>query len=255
MKFKKILKYTGPCWSVDTNSQLVALGIHKHVEIYNNEDQLLRTMGKEQLSGNVWDVSFHDNCNILATDMDSNDIKMFTLQGLFIRTIGRGSSTAFQPRGIAVSPDGHIYVCDHANHCVCVFDVNGKFLSSFGSHGSGDECFNEPTDLCFASDGFLYISDTFNSRISVYDSGIFIGKFTTVYYPACIAATDCGHLVVGSGWHKIMIYTTGGDLVHEFGEYGVNEGQFNNPSGVSVDSDGRIYIVDSGNHRIQLYAL
>ena len=254
LKFQKVLKCNGPCRSVDTNSQLVALGIPMHVEIYNNKDQLLRTIGKEQLGDNLWGVTFHDNCNILVTDMDNSNIKIFTIQGLYIRTIGGGGSTAFQPRGIAISPDGHIYVCDHANHCVCVFDVNGKFLFSFGAHGSGDECFNEPTDLCFASDGFLYISDAFNCRISVYDTGIFVGKFTTVYYPASIAATDCGHLIVSSGWsHNVMIYTTGGDLVHVFGEYGAKEGQFNNPSGVSVDSDGCIYIVDSGNHRIQLF--
>ena len=152
---------------------------------------------------------------------------MFTIQGQHVRTIDRGSTT-FKPYGITISPDGHIYVCDDANHCVCVFDVNGKFLFSFGSHGSGDECFDSPVDLCFASDGFLYITDVGNSRICVYDKdGKFIRKFTTTYKPTCIDATDCGHLIVSSFLsHKVMIYTTGGDLVHVFGEHGSELGQF-----------------------------
>ena len=79
--------------------------------------------------------------------------------------------------GITVSPDGQIYVCDGTNHRVCVFDVNGKFLFSFGSCGSGDECFNSPVDLCFASDGFLYITNVGYRRFFVYDEdGKFIRK-------------------------------------------------------------------------------
>ena len=42
-----------------------------------------------------------------------------------------------------------------------------------------------------------------------------------------------------------MIYTTGGDLVHVFGEHGSGLGQFDGPTGVSVDSDGLIYIADN----------
>ena len=178
---------------------------------------------------------------------------MFTIQGRHVCTIDRGSTT-FRPQGITISPDGYIYVCDAANHCVCVFDVNGMFLFSFGSHGSGDECFDLPEDLCFASDGFLYITDVCNSRICEYDKdGNFIGTILTTYKPTCIDATDCGHLIVSSWFsHKVMIYTTGGDLVHVFGERGSELGQFDFPTGVSVDSDGLIYIADC-NNRIQVF--
>ena len=45
-----------------------------------------------------------------------------------------------------------------------------------------------------------------------------------------------------------MIYTTGDELVHVFGERGSELGQFSYPTGVSVDSDGLIYIADHGNN-------
>ena len=255
-KCQKILKCGGWCPSVATKGNHIAVGGPYSIKIYDRSStDLLHTIGKGQLGGGILNgVTFYDQELILLSDYDNNSLKMFTIQGRHVRTIDRGSTT-FKPHGITISPDGHIYVCDGANHCVCVFDVSGKFLFSFGSRGSGDECFYSPRDLCFASDGFLYITDGGNSRICVYDKdGKFIRKFTTTYKPYCIDATDCGHLIVSSlSSHKVMIYTTGGDLFHVFGKQGSELGQFDGPIGVSVDSDGLIYIADGNNHRIQVF--
>ena len=256
MKCQKILKCGGQCCSnVAIKGNHIAVAVPQSIEVYDRSStDLLHTIGKGQLGGGLTGVAFYDQEHILVSDFDNNNIKMFTIQGRHVHTIDRGSTT-FIPYGITISPDGHIYVCDGANHCVCVFDVNGKFLFSFGSRGSGDECFDSPVDLCFASDGFLYITDFYNSGICVYDKdGKFIRKFTTTYKPDCIDATDCGHLIVSSCLSdKVMIYTTGGDLVHVFGECGSKLGQFDCPTGVSVDSDGLIYIADCNNHRIQVF--
>ena len=266
IKCQKILKCSDECWGLATKGNHIAVGVPKCIEVYDKSStDLLHTIGKGQLgvvrhylSGVVLPgVTFYDQENILVSDTANSNIKMFTIQGRHVRTIDRGSTT-FSPYGITISPDGHIYVCDAANHCVCVFDVNGKFLFSFGSRGRGDKCFDLPRDLCFASDGLLYITDVYNSRICVYDkNGKFIRKFTTTYEPTYIDATDCGHVIASSfhsDWsHKVMIYTTGGDLVHLFGERGSGLGQFDYSTGVSVDSDGLIYIADCGNHRIQVF--
>ena len=255
MKCQKILKCGGQCCGVATKGNHIAVGGPKCIKVYDRSStDLLHTIGNGQLGDRLFGVTFYDQEHILVSDHDNNNIKMFTIQGRHVRTIDRGSTT-FKPYGITISPEGHIYVCDGANHCVCVF-VNGKFLFSFGSHGSGGECFDYPRDLCFASDGFLYITDVGNSRICVYDKlSKFIRKFTTAYQPYCIDATDCGHLIVSSyASHKVMIYTTGGDLVHVFGEQGSELGQLlDNLTGVSVDSDGLIYIADCFNSRIQMF--
>ena len=255
MKCQKILECGVECRGVATNGNHVAFGVSNRIKVYDRSStDLLHTIGKGQLRNYLPGVTFYDQKNILVSDYDNSNIKMFTIQGQHVRTIDQGSTT-FKPYGITISLDGHIYVCDVANDCVCVFDVNGKFLFSFGSRGSCDECFYFPEDLCFASDGYLYITDENNSRICVYDKdGKFIRKFTTTYKPWCIDATDCGHLIVSSlESHKVMIYTTGGDLVHVFGGHGSELGQFSRPTGVSVDSDGLIYIADCGNHRIQVF--
>ena len=255
MKCQKILECGVGCRSVAVKGNHIAVGVPNRIQVYDrSRTKLLHTIGKDQLGNYLTGVSFYDQENILVSDTDNNNIKMFTIQGQHVRSIDRGSTT-FEPYGITIYPDGQIYVCDGANHCVCVFDVNGKFLFSFGSRGSGDECFHFPRDLYFTSDGFLYITDFYNTRICVYDKdGKFIGKFTTTYNPTCIDATDYGHLIVSSFWStKVMIYTTGGDLVHVFGEHGSELGQFDILIGVSVDSDGLIYIADSHNNRIQVF--
>ena len=255
MKCQKILKCGSGCDAVTTNGNHIAVGVPHAIKVYDRSStKLLHTIGEDQLGNVLPGVTFYDRKHILVSDRDSKSIKMFTIQGQHVRTIDRGSTT-FRPWGITVSQDGHIYICDGVNDCVCVFYVNGKFLFSFGSRGSSDKCFRYPRDLCFASDGFLYITDEGNSRICVYDKdGKFIRKFTTTYTPTCIDATDCGHLIVSSSlYNKITTYTPGGDLVRVFGERGSGLGQFNHPTGVSVDSDGSIYIADYGNHRIQVF--
>ena len=255
IKCQKILKCGGQCWGVAIKGNHIAVGVPKCITVCDKSGtDHPHTIGKGQLGRYLPGVTFYDQENILVSDYDNGKFKMFTLQGRHVRTIDRGSAT-FRPQGITISPDGCIYVGDGASHCVCVFDVNGKFLFSFGSGGSGDECFASPRDLCFASDGFLYITDRNNSRIYAYNKdGNFIRKFTTAYMPYCIEATDCGHLIVSSFVsHKVMIYTTGGDLVHVFGKEGSKLGQFDSPSGVSVDSDGLVYIGDYGNNRFQVF--
>ena len=255
MKCQKILKCSDECWGLATKGNHIALGVGNTIKVYDrSSNKLLHTIGKGQLGNGLTCVTMYDKENILVSNYSNKNIKMFTIQGQHVRTIDRGSTT-FRPYGITISPDGHIYVCDTGNCCVCVFDVNGKFLFSFGSWGSGDECFNFPRDLCFASDGFFYITDVITGRICVYDKDCkFIRKFTTTYMPSCIDATDCGHLILSSLWsNKVMIYTTGGDLVHVIGERGSGLGQFHGPTGVSVDSDGLIYIADQYNNRFQVF--
>ena len=258
MKCQKPLKCGGWCRSVATKADLIAISVGDlngyWVEVYDKKSsELLRKIGRDQLRSDICDVAFLDE-QIVVSDYDMGNLKLFTLKGELLYEIDRGSTT-FKPLGVTVSPDGHIYVCDGANHCVCVFDAKGKSLFSCGSQGSGDECLHWPRDLCFASDGLLYITDGENSRICVCDKdGNFIRKFPTICEPTCIDATDCGHLIVSSkSSDKVMVYTTGGELVDVFGGCGSGSGQFNYPSGVSVDRDGLVYICDSINHRIQIF--
>ena len=60
-------------------------------------------------------------------------------------------------------------VCDSKNHRVQVFDLNGKFVTKFGSEGSGRGEFNYPVSTACLSDGRIVVSDNNNHRIQIFD--------------------------------------------------------------------------------------
>ena len=71
--------------------------------------------------------------------------------------------------------------------------------------------------------------------------------FKTKYAPTCIAATGDNHLLITShSFDLVMVYTLGGQLVHEFGGYGSDPGirKFRIPYGICVDDSGAVYVAD-----------
>jgi hypothetical protein len=46
--------------------------------------------------------------------------------------------------------------------------------------------------------------------------------------------------------HRIQKFSSEGDFISSFGSEGEGDGQFIEPEGVDVDSEGNIYVVDTG---------
>lgn len=61
-------------------------------------------------------------------------------------------------------------------------------------------------------------------------------------------------VVADTGRDRILVYSFGGTLLDEFGEYGTEDGQFASPRDVAVDGDGNIYVADAENNRIQKFS-
>ena len=59
-------------------------------------------------------------------------------------------------------------------------------------------------------------------------------------------------LITSFSSDTVMVYTLGGQLVHEFGGRGSDPGRFNVPNGICVDDSGAVYVADYGNKRVQL---
>jgi DNA-binding beta-propeller fold protein YncE len=50
--------------------------------------------------------------------------------------------------------------------------------------------------------------------------------------------------------YRLLRFSSNGDFVNYWGDYGVGPAAFNLPSGMAVDPAGGLWVADSGNHRV-----
>lgn len=143
--------------------------------------------------------------------------------GIVARLDARGNPRKALGRGVLKRPTGvaydaaqkRIFVADTRAHDVKVFADDGRLLNVIGRHGEGDGEFNFPTHLAYAR-GELYVTDTMNNRVQVFTDG-------------------------GTRWRM------------SFGKRGLFVGNLVRPKGVTVDSDGNIYVVESYYDHLLIY--
>ncbi len=127
-----------------------------------------------------------------------------------------------EPWGIAVGPDGSVYVSDTWNHRIQKFTQDGRPITAWGQYGQplpgvseSASSFWGPRGIAVDARGNVLIADTGNKRIVVFDKD--------------------------------------GNYVTEFGSAGFAPGQFDEPVGVAVAPSGTVYVTDTWNQRIQAF--
>ena len=73
-----------------------------------------------------------------------------------------------RPQGVCVDQEGNIIVADSRNHRIQIFQPNGNFLCSFGSHGHALGHLDRPSGICVTPDGLIVVVDFGNNRIQVF---------------------------------------------------------------------------------------
>lgn len=161
----------------------------------------------------------------------------------------------FMPSRITVSQEGTFYVTDFASNRVFKFDENGKKTGEWGGNGTEDGQFMQPDGIAVDEEGNVLVVDTLNDCVRKFGpDGSFLSKLVDeLIHPAGIALDAQGNLYVSGNFH-VRKYNSQGELITQWGEKGVNLGQFNYADGIAVDSEGTVFVVDQENDRIQSFA-
>lgn len=161
-----------------------------------------------------------------------------------------------KPYGVAVDREGKIYITDVAR--VAVLDLAKKDYSFIGTDpGTGQ--LRVPIGVAAAADGRLFVTDVAADRIYVYRSGKFaaaIGGTGELEGPSGIGLDDQRRLLyaVDSKKHHVNVYSLDTyKFIRTIGMRGIADGEFNFPTNIAVDSGGDIYVVDTGNFRVQVF--
>lgn len=171
---------------------------------------------------------------------------------------GFGDDVLSKPMDVAAI-NQFIYVTDTNNKRVQVFDLGGTPIFKFGSEGEGPGKFKFPYGIAGDSQGNVYVSDLYNGSISIFDSkGKFIKYFAekdpkekTIEAPGSIRIYGNRVYVTDIQKSKVLVFDIEGKKLMEIGEGGTKEGQLRAPNAVTVDKNGNIFVVDTGNQRVQ----
>ena len=135
--------------------------------------------------------------------------------------------------GVTIAPDDTLWLTDDGDQTVRRFSRDGRLLQTIGTSGAASDTgydgktvtsvarggppFNRPTNLAVAPSGDLYVSD-------------------------------------GYGNARVHQFSPQGELRRSWGEPGSGPGQFMVPHGVAVHRDGRVFVCDRENDRIQIFS-
>jgi DNA-binding beta-propeller fold protein YncE len=174
-----------------------------------------------------------------------------------------GSSFLSHPTGIALDPQGNLYVVDTDNDRVVKCDGEGKFLGEAGGFGWEEGQFNRPTYVATDHGLNIYVTDTQNRRIQRFDRDLnFISTirveptddFSGFGLLEGIAVTLAGELLLCDIEDDRVIKL---DNLHgyerSFGGFGYGEGSLSDPMGVFADRKEKVYVADSRNDRVVIY--
>lgn len=167
-----------------------------------------------------------------------------------------------QPSDVAVSKDGRIYVVNGVNNQIRIFNQNGKFISAFGAAGSANGEFRNPLGINIDKSGNVFVADSGNHRVQKFDSeGRFIAgirippKNSHPADPTDVVVDDSRKrcYVVDNDNHYILVYDLATlKLTKTYGSPGTDKGAFRYPFLMALDKQGKLYIVDVINTRVQV---
>ena len=237
----------------------------QRVSIFNKQGQFLEKWGTPGDGDGHLDhpsgIAFDSQDNLYVSDSLNHRVQKFTRDGRFLAkwgSPGSGPGQLNMPWGIAVDQGGNVYVADWRNDRVQKFGPEGEYLAQFGTPGDGDGEFHRPAGVAVDPAGNICVADWGNERVQVLgpDGGFRaslrgeagISKWAEEFFKGSPdEARERAAAYLGPGLDLPS------RVPHE--ESANIEEYFWGPTSVKADSQGRVYVVESCRHRVQVYCL
>ncbi|CAF4040748.1 unnamed protein product [Adineta steineri] len=229
------------------------------------------------LDGTLYSVD--ENSNFVVWELLKNVVNVTIAAGLY-KSPGSNSSQLNSPNDIYVDRYGNLYVSDSSNQRIQKFSngstINGQTVAGVtGAASSALNQFNTPRYFTFdATETYMYIADNNCHRIIRHSTnetsgtnGVLIAGGTGAYNQNTSVNGPWGiHylpsisndlFITNNGGHSVIRWTLGatsGSFVAGTpGVSGSNSTLLNGPMGIKIDSYLNMFVVDHGNHRVQLF--
>jgi DNA-binding beta-propeller fold protein YncE len=158
------------------------------------------------------------NGDVVVSDRAAKAVYVYSGDGSYLRTVQPAALKAtWEPLGITFAPDGTLYVADvraKGGQQIVAIDGNGNVTRTLTVTATGADPLNYPNAMTVDPNGNLVVADSNSSRVLVFDRD---GK------PSVMAGP------------------------------GVAEGDVGMPRGVAFDDSGRLLVVDTVNHVVDMY--
>jgi len=180
--------------------------------------------------GRIYIADAGDNNRVRRLDPDGRVVTLAGGSGEGWRDGRRGAAMFHTPSGLALGPDGALYVADTGTHVIRRISRDGDVVTVAGVGRPGfldgpaaSAAFDGPMGLALGPDGTLYVADAYNNRIRAIGTS-------------------------GSVW------TVAGDGLAGFQDGPGQAARFDVPCGVAVDPTGGLLVADTANNAVRRIA-
>lgn len=249
--------------AVDRGDNVYLFNLETHdLMVFDRTGQKLRLWAHKY--SNAHGVHVGADGSVYIADRDVHVVHKYTPDGKLLFTLGAmgvpsdtgysldiGRKTAWKdpvpraagpfnvPSGIAVAPNGDIYVSDgYANCRIHRFASDGRLLVSWGAPGRTKPAeFHLIHGLCLDGSGRLLVCDRMNNRVQLFDlTGNHLETWTGFAQPSTVAVSRDGIVCVAEHMGRLSLLDKAGRVLARW-----DGPQFVHPHGVAMDSRGDIY--------------
>jgi DNA-binding beta-propeller fold protein YncE len=253
--------------AIDAQDRLYIVDFTARIQVFDRDGHFLGMCWStpDYRNGRPSGLSIDRDGNLLVSDSHYHCLRIYSLDGKELRTIGGEAGTGPGQLGYVSDAvqdaDGNFYVAEFCeNKRISKFDLNGRFLKCWGCEGTEPGQFGRIRALALGPDGNLYVVDATNHRIQVFtrdgelvrcwgEPGSAPGQLS---YPHDLAFGRHGELyIVERGNHRVQKFTPEGVSLGCWGGPGREPGRLYEPWALVVDSRGKVHVIDTENHRVQ----